>query len=410
MKSYPMFKLVFLFLIFIIVNTYPTFAQNQSVGIHTQLAFNSKHFLGLQNDLRSSDKGKAELNINYHIDNISSKLAFNYDGYNDYTLDRSYLEYTSKIANFGLGAIDRHWSFSDRTSLILSHNARPIKSIYLELKNTFSHNWLPKKANWSFEIFNGFIGNSHINSKSMLLGARATLSPIEGLDFEIIQTSQWGGEGYENGINALGAALFLDTNDKSNANINKMAGFGVSYLTRNNLIPIRIYGQAVGEDEAGNLPSCYAYLAGIEYSNKKIKYPTTLGVEVVDTRIDTTSHGNCGPNTFYNNSVYDYSNHGVTLGSAIDTEGISIEFFGQSQISQKFNIQYSTKAVIINDKNWSNHRLSSNRESGLINSLGIFSTKNNLTLNGNVYYQNFILNKTNIKDGYGIMLSSSIRF
>ena len=28
---------------------------------------------------------------------------------------------------------------------------------------------------------------------------------IEGLDFELVQTSQWGGKGHNNGISALGA-------------------------------------------------------------------------------------------------------------------------------------------------------------------------------------------------------------
>ena len=35
-------------------------------------------------------------------------------------------------------------------------------------------------------------------------------------------------------------------------------GFGVSYLIPSKIIPLRIYGQAIGEDEAGNLPSCFA--------------------------------------------------------------------------------------------------------------------------------------------------------
>jgi len=53
---------------------------------------------------------------------------------------------------------------------------------------------------------------------------------LKGLEFELIQTSQWGGKGHSTGISALGAALFFDTNDGSNSNINKMAGFGISYL------------------------------------------------------------------------------------------------------------------------------------------------------------------------------------
>ena len=79
----------------------------------------------------------------------------NYDGYNNFTLDGSYLQYTQGIATYGCGAVDRHWSFSENTSLILSHNARPSKSIYLKLENRFGYDWLPSKANWSLEVLMG---------------------------------------------------------------------------------------------------------------------------------------------------------------------------------------------------------------------------------------------------------------
>ena len=181
-------------------------------------------------------------------------------------------------------------------------------------------------------------------------------------------------------------------------------------MNTNKIIPLRVYGQAIGEDEAGSLPSCYAYLVGVEYSNLKIKYPITLGIEAVDTRVNETTHANCGPNTFYNNSVYSYKNYGDTIGSEIDTEGVSLEFFGKSKISQKIDIDYSTKAVIINDSNWSNHKLSSKRQSGLINSIGASWSKKDISFTGNVYHQNFNLDKTEIKKGLGINFSTSITF
>ena len=299
-----MLKLCFFLLFFIITSGHPTFAQNQSIGINSSLAFYSKSFLGLQNDLRSPDKGTAKFNARYVTDNSISQLTFNYDRNNNFNLDESYFQYTKGIATYGVGAVNRNWSFSNNTSLIMSNNARPSKSIYLKLENKFGYDWFPSKANWSLEVFNGFSEGSLIGSKSMLSGIRAVLSPVEGLDFELIQSSQWGGNGYNNGISSFVAATFFDSNMGPNSNINKLAGFGISYLMPSNL-PLRIYGQAIGEDESGNLPSCFAYLAGLEWMNTKIKYPTIVGVETIDTRIKITSHDNCGPNTMYNNSTYD---------------------------------------------------------------------------------------------------------
>jgi len=410
MRQVEIMKLLILLFIFITFNVNPIFAQKQTLRISTSLAYHSKHFFGLEDNLRSSDKAISKFNMNYDTVNSSSQLALNYDGYNNFTLDRSYFQYTKGIATYGVGKVNRQWSFSDNTSLVLSNNARPIASIYLKLKNKFGYDWLPSKANWSLDVFNGLTEGSLNGSKSMLLGLRAILSPVEGLDFELIQTSQWGGNGYNNGISSLGSVLFFDTNDSSNSNINKMAGFGISYSIPSEIVPLRIYGQAIGEDEAGNLPSCYTYLAGIEWSNTKIKYPTIVGIESIDTRIDTTEHGFCGPNTMYNNNTYDYTNHGKTMGAAIDTEGTSIALYARSQISQKMTIKFATKSIVINDNNWLGHRLSSKRQLGLINSLSFSWVNNNTSFNGVFYNQGFNLDRADIKSGFGIGLSSSITF
>tara|TARA_B110000977_G_scaffold187774_1_gene255221 strand:+ start:121 stop:1353 length:1233 start_codon:yes stop_codon:yes gene_type:complete len=410
MRHIEIMKLLTLLFIFITFSHQPVFAQKQPLRISTFLAYHSEHSLDLQNSLRSSNKGISKFNIKYDTINSTSQLALNYDENNNFNLDGSYFQYTKGIATYGVGTVERHWSFSDNTSLILSNNARPPETIYLKLENKFGYNWMPSKANWSLEVFNGFTDGSLNDSKSMLLGLRAILSPVEGLQFELIQTSQWGGKGHNAGISALGAALAFDTNSGSNSNINKMAGFGISYEIPRKIIPLRIYGQLIGEDEAGNLPSCNTYLAGLEWLNTKIRYPTIVGIETIDTRINTTEHGYCGPNTMYNNNTYKYTNYGKTMGAAIDSEGASLGLYVRSQISQKINIEFATKSVIINDNNWSRHRLSSERQSGLINSLRISWVKNNITFNGDIYYQDFDLDKVNIKNGYGVGFSSSVIF
>jgi hypothetical protein len=142
----------------------------------------------------------------------------------------------------------------------------------------------------------------------------------------------------------------------------------------------------------------------------KIKFPTTVTIEAVDTRVKKTTHGNCGPNTMYNNSTYDYINYDTVLGVPIDSEGTSLELFGKSQISQKINIEYSTKLLTINDKNWSGHRLSSKRETGLISSLGLTWNIKNLKYNINIYNQDYTLNKAEIEKGFGLGFFSSMKF
>jgi hypothetical protein len=189
-----------------------------------------------------------------------------------------------------------------------------------------------------------------------------------------------------------------------------MAGFGLSYSVPLNENIYRFYSQAIGEDEAGNLPSCYAWMAGFELTAQRIKFPTTLSIEAVDTRVKKSTNGNCGANTMYNNNTYDYINYSNVLGAQIDTEGTSLELFGQSQINKNLSVNYSSKFLTINDKDYSQHRLSTKRSLGTIVSLGINLKNGGFHLGGNISYQNIVLDKVNIPNGTIFSLYTKMNF
>jgi hypothetical protein len=269
---------------------------------------------------------------------------------------------------------------------------------------------LPSSTNWSVEFINGSTKNSYNGNNSVLTGARVVINPSEKLNFEFLKTAQWGDQNdklYSFNIDAL---LFGNTNDGINSNINKMAGFGLSYLVPLNKNTYRFYSQAIGEDEAGSLPSCNSWMAGLELTAPEMKFPTTLTFEAVDTRVKKSTNGNCGANTMYNNSTYDYVNYDTVLGVPIDTEGTSFELFGQSQVNKNLSINYSTKFLSINDKDYSHHRLSSKRNSGTITSLGIYWEKDGFELGGNISYQEVILDKSNVSNGTIFSLFTSVKF
>jgi len=269
---------------------------------------------------------------------------------------------------------------------------------------------LPSTANWSFELINGSTKKSYNGKNSMLSGARVVISPSDKLNFEFLQTAQWGNQNdklYSTNIDAL---LLANTNEGINSNINKMAGFGISYSVPLNKNTYRFYGQAIGEDEARNLPSCYAWMAGLELTVPKMKFPTILTIEAVDTRVKKTTNGYCGANTMYNNNTYDYINYNTVLGVPIDTEGASLELFGQSQVNKNLGINYSTTFLSINDQNYSQHRLSSKRSLGTITSFGVNWKKDGFSLGGSISYQDLILDKANISNDTLFSLFTSVKF
>ena len=405
-----MHKFLFVFFFAILFNTKPLFSQNDNLNIRVDTAFNSGKVLGVYNDLRTQNKSNVSFNLNYSKRSLSSQLSLNYDDLDKLNFDNSYVNYEKGIANIFFGKIDRIWSFSNKTSLILSSNSRPFEAISLKLKNRFNTNWLPSAASWSIELVNGPTKYSFNNKNSMFTGTRVIISPFEQLNFEFLQTAQWGDQNNQLYSASIDALLFNNTNDGINSDINKMAGFGLSYSIPFKKNIFRIYSQAIGEDEAGSLPSCLAWMGGLELTAKEIKYPTTITLEAVDTRGKVTEHGFCGPNTIYNNSTYKYINYNTTLGVPIDSEGTSLELFGQTAVNKNFGINYSAKFLNINDKNHFQHRLSSKRSTGSISSLGVYWKKDGFDVSGSISYQNLILEKTNISNGAILSLFTSVEF
>ena len=404
-----MYKFIF-FIFALILNMQPLFSQTDNLNMSVDTAFNSKNILGLNNDLRTSSKSNINFNLEYSKRDLSSQLSLNFDDYNKVNFDNSHVSYNKGIVNLSIGKVDRIWSFSEKSSLILSSNSRPLEAISVNLKNKINLKILPSTIKWSLEAINGSTKNSFKGENSMLSGVRVIISPSEKLNFEFLQTAQWGNKYdkiYSIGFDKL---LPIETNTGSNRHINKMAGFGLSYSITSNEKTYRFYSQAIGEDEAGNLPYCFSWLAGLELTASKMKFPTTLSIEAIDTRVKKTTEGYCGPNTMYNNNTYKYINYDNVLGVPIDTEGTSLELFGKSQLNKNISIKYSTKFLNINDKDYSGHRLSSKRSLGTTTSVGIYWKKDRFDTGVNISHQNIILDKANISNGTIFGLFTSVKF
>ena len=405
-----MYKFILIFLYALLLNTKPLFSQNNNFNMSVGTAINSKNTLGVYNNLRTQNKNNINFNLEYSKRNLSSQISLNFDEHDKLNFDNSYVNYEKGIANLSIGKVDRIWSFSKKSSLILSSNSRPLEAISIKLENKFNTNWLPSTANWSVDVINGSTKNSLNGKNSMLSGTRLIISPSDKLSFEFLQTAQWGNQNNKLYMTNIDALLFSNTNEGINASINKMSGFGLSYSFPLNENTHRLYFQGIGEDEAGSLPSCFSSMAGLELSAPRLRFPTTISIEAIDTRVKKSTHGNCGANTMYNNNYYDYFNYDTVLGVPIDTEGTSLELFGQSQLNKNLGINYSTKFLSINDKDYLQHRLSSKRSLGTITYFEIYWKKNGFSLGGKITYQNMILNKVNISNGTILSLFTSVKF
>lgn len=400
-------KIFYAFLIFLIPN----------IATSKQLTFNYLFDTKTNKVLfNSNNKGKTNNLLGFTVENYNyrykSKIALALNNNKDLFFDNSFLEYRNKKITFGIGKKARNWSFSPNSSLIYSKNARPASSLYFTIENQIKPvnpllSWIGPS---SFELFNSILSTSDSPKNSMLLGYRLVVEPIYNLKIEFLKTAQWGGNGYSKSLSAIKSTLVGNTNDKESSNINQMAGIGFSFLTDKAKVPFRIYGQVVGEDEAGNLPSCLIHLIGGELKLPKDSLFSQVGFEYIDTRINYTTNGFCGPNTAYNNSHYKYTNYGSSIGATIDTEGKSLSAWASKKLSPETNLMFSIKNLLINETSLPNHRLSPTKQSGWILDIGASRKINSIYIQSKIIHQSFNLTKINIKKGLSINLSAKYKF
>jgi hypothetical protein len=401
---------IVLILITIIIATTSAFAEPLKIKALANVSH--KEVFSKNLDQNNISRNSFALQTTKNFNNVFSNISLNYNNSQNLRFENSFIKYKNKDTTFGIGKISRNWSFSPNTSLILSSNARPTNSIFfiIESKQKLKKNSYSGIGPWSLEFFNSRTSNSTKTKDSMLLGIRALIEPIRNLKFELLKSSQWGGENQNETLSAFTASIIGNTNEHKYANINQMAGFGISYLTTIKEIPFRVYTQSVGEDEAGNLPSCFINLIGGELDFTNNHLFSKVGFEYIDTRVDFTSHGNCGPNTAYNNSKYDYSNHNTTLGTSIDSEGKSFHIWSSIKLSDQTSTTFSIKNLTINDNNWHNHRLSSTKQNGWLTAIETVWSLGSININTDLSYQGINLDKTNFKNGLNIAITTNYIF
>ncbi|MEJ5220062.1 capsule assembly Wzi family protein [Cognatishimia sp. D5M38] len=340
--------------------------------------------------------GDLRYRLSVGIDSDDSQVLF----------DDSYVERDFGLWTLGAGAKDWHWGPSRYTSLVLSDNTRPVPGVYVSrAPSEFESPWLSWLGEWSGDILVGQLAEHTAPADTKLLGMRLDINPLPGLEVEFVRMVEFGGDGRDNSAGTF-LKILSGFSDANSVVSNQLAGFGVSYTLPET--PLRGYVQAIGEDEAGYLPSCYFYLAGLEYLTNIAGSPSIITLEAVDTRVKQTPAGFCGPNTVYTNTQYasGYSHYGATLGAPIDTEGTSMTLFGKHEL-RSFDLRWSIGQFDINQASLATHRLTPTRTKGILATVGATKSWDDTTLSAVVAYQDFNLREASRGVSFGMQLSKS---
>ncbi|MFO1354399.1 MAG: capsule assembly Wzi family protein [Acinetobacter sp.] len=282
-----------------------TFGDNQKSQYQVAAEFNA-----------GGENWDAKLRINGEKDPLI-------DHGHDANVEGSYL--AGKLWNQWLiaGQVPTYWGPGHDGSLIRGDASRPVYGIIAQraVQNAFETKWLSWIGPWQYQAFAGQLDDYKAIPDAKLLGLRLTAQPLPYLEFGASRILQWGGEGRSQSLDSLWNAIKGNDNfdsaddDKSN----QIAGLDFRLNMQPLLqIPVGIYGQYVGEDEAGFLPAKKMYLAGTDFSSSYNNMPYQLYAEWADTRTNGQVDG-----VSYNHYVYTdgYYQHGFPLGHAIGGDG-----------------------------------------------------------------------------------------
>ncbi len=282
-------------------------------------------------------------------------------------LDNSYIAGIWGNWVFSAGAIERWWGPGWDTSLILSNNARPVPGISVQrnYSDPFESKWLSWIGPWTFNAFAGQLESDRYIPHAKLLGMSVNFKPYDTLEVGLRRVAQWGGEGRPQSLSNLWN-LFIGrdncdelaggcSGDRSNEPGNQLAGIDFSWRIPTKKYNGSIYGQLIGEDEAGYLPSRKIYQFGYKNGFVVGDFFVTSYLEYADTENEYA------PNITYNNGIYQtgYRTEGYSIGSTYDndTQSLSLGLL----LNHKGGNRYVFRLSIVDmnsDNTEGNHSLS----------------------------------------------------
>ncbi len=280
------------------------------------------------------------------------------DSGHDVNVEGSYV--AGKLWNQWLvaGQIPTWWGPGHDGSLIRGDTSRPVYGVTMQraVQDAFENKWLSWIGPWQYQLFAGQLDDYKAVPHAKLLGMRVTARPVPALEIGASRAIQIGGDGQPDSFKAYWNAVIGKDNGctenscvgEDNAS-NQLAGFDARLQLQPLFnIPVSVYGQYIGEDEAGGLPSKKMYLAGADYSSMINNMPYQIYAEWADTRTNGDVRG-----ISYNHHQYTdgYYQHGFPLGHAMGGDGQMYSVGGDIRFDVMNRLSGRAMVVKVNQSN-----------------------------------------------------------
>ncbi|MQX54391.1 capsule assembly Wzi family protein [Alcanivorax sediminis] len=291
----------------------------------------------------------------------SGRLAVSYaDGERDdqhLRFDDSYLAAVMGNWQLGVGAVDRWWGPGWQSSLALSNNARPVPGVWLSRHVLAAPEspWLRWIGPWDLQVIAGQLEEDRAIPDAKLLGARFVFKPLDSLQIGLSRLAQWGGEGRPQDMKAFWNAFIGRDNGETSGlepdedPSNQIAGFDFRLSMAPGHIPMGLYGQFMGEDEAGNLPSKFDALAGLDMVTGIGKGTQRWFVEATET-VAGSWISERRYNTMYEHGTYQsgFRYHGRNLASTWEGDARAVTLGIQQYFTNNLTIALNLSQATLN--------------------------------------------------------------
>lgn len=221
------------------------------------------------------------------------------------------------------GEIPQWWGPGNDASTIRSDASRPVVGLMLQRdeQKPFDTPWLSWLGSWQYQLSAGQLQQYESPQRPKLFAARFTSAPLNILDLGLSRVMMWGGKGRPETPGSFRDALvgYDNTGDPARDPGNQMAGIDFRLkMTALTGLPLSLYGQIVGDDQAGVLPSHNTLLGGIEghhtWQTRHINWYT----EIADTRSGLKDTGIIYSHFCYHDGYYQ---QGAPLGDSMGGDG-----------------------------------------------------------------------------------------
>ncbi|MEZ7500933.1 capsule assembly Wzi family protein [Psychrobacter sp. Arc29] len=276
------------------------------------------------------------------------------DNGDDISFEGSYIAGTAANQWLIAGKIPAWWGPGNDGSLIRGDASIPVTGFTMQrdTQTAPTNQYLNWVGPWQYQLFAGQLDDYEAVSDTKLFGARLSASPLPWLEVGASRTFMWGGEGRPENFSSFGDAVLGTKDNEATAGnadddpANQLGGFDAKIQLAPLLhVPASVYGQYIGEDEAGGLPAKNMYLAGVDYASEAHGKPYQLYAEYADTRSSGEVKGVSYDHFLYTDGYYQ---QGYPLGHSLGGDAESVSVGGRLWLDSRNFVNTKLQYVKVN--------------------------------------------------------------